>query len=351
MTQCTLERSFKIGKLTENINVEIDIESRKLKSSCCISTFVIKVNHSKMSSRTLIKVFGHIVFSFTRDVTKHYNPEEPEFTAESFGYDPLESIGREWYYHPVDEFIFQEYSDRRDTAFSYLPSSSLNVRCIDACTPEENEETLGGQQDEDRAMAWKRLRPSTLSTVWKALCTSALISLLTAAIIGVLYIMITYVCYQTIYNCQFHDTETIPEKVQWIRTLSDITGCVFLYLWFFGGVLLLFRPYQIMGLKGKLFLVLSSCFLWMHFIAWLFNSIEYLFLNFFVKKDSIERFFLSSVCWQIYLLTIAFSSLSKRLNLFFKMLTPSCFPFRNRHLRSALYLPDVQQARWGRKAN
>ena len=255
MTQCTLERSFKIGKLTENINIEIDIESRKLKSSCCISTFVIKVNHSKMSSRTLIKVFGHIVFSFTRDVTKHYNPEEPEFTAESFGYDPLESIGREWYYHPVDEFIFQEYSDRRDTAFSYLPSSSLNVRCINACAPEENEETLGGQQDEDRAMAWKRLRPSTLSTVWKALCTGALISLLTAAIIGVLYIMITYVCYQTIYNCQFHDTETIPEKVQWIRTLSDITSCVFLYLWFFGGVLLLFRPYQIMGLKGKLFLV------------------------------------------------------------------------------------------------
>ena len=183
-----------------------------------------------MSSNTLIEVFGHIVFSFTRGVSEHYNPEEPVFTPESFGYDPLESTGREWYYHPVDEFIFQEYSDRRDTAFSYLPSSSLNVRCIDACTPEENEETLSGQQDEDRAMAWKRLRPSTLSTVWKALCTSALISLLTAAIIGVLYIMITYVCYQTIYNCQFHDTETIPEKVQWIRTLSDVTGCVFLHL-------------------------------------------------------------------------------------------------------------------------
>ena len=41
----------------------------------------------------------------------------------------------------------------------------------------------------------------------------------------------------------------------WIRKLSDIISCVFLYLWFFGGVLLLFRPYQIMGLKGKLFLV------------------------------------------------------------------------------------------------
>ena len=82
------------------MNVEIEIESQ-LKPSCCISTFVVKVNHSKMSSSTLIEVFGHIVYSFTRGVTEHYNPEEPEFTAESFGYDPLESTGREWYYHPV----------------------------------------------------------------------------------------------------------------------------------------------------------------------------------------------------------------------------------------------------------
>ena len=38
-----------------------------------------------MSSKTLIEVFGHIVSSFTRGVTEHYNPDEPEFTAESFG--------------------------------------------------------------------------------------------------------------------------------------------------------------------------------------------------------------------------------------------------------------------------
>ena len=115
-----------------------------------------------MNSNTLIEVFGRIVFSFTRGVSEHYNPEEPEFTPESFGYDPLESTGREWHYHLVDEFTFQEYSDRRDTAFSYLPSSSLNVRINDACIPEENEETLDGLSDEDRVMARKQLRPSTL---------------------------------------------------------------------------------------------------------------------------------------------------------------------------------------------
>jgi len=59
-----------------------------------------------MSSSTLIEVFGHIVFSFTRGVTEHYNLEEPEFTAESFGYNPLESTGREWYYRLVDEIIY-----------------------------------------------------------------------------------------------------------------------------------------------------------------------------------------------------------------------------------------------------
>ena len=91
-----------------------------------------------MSSSTLIEVFGHIVFSFTLSVTEHYNPEEPEFTAESFGYNPLESTGREWDYLPVDKLIYQEYSDREATASSdYLASSRLNVRIINACSTEE----------------------------------------------------------------------------------------------------------------------------------------------------------------------------------------------------------------------
>ena len=95
-----------------------------------------------MSSGTLIEVFGHIVFSFTRGVTEHYNPEEPEYTAESFAYDPLQGTGREWYYHPVeDELIYQEYSDREATTLDYLPSNHPDLRVINACSTEENEET------------------------------------------------------------------------------------------------------------------------------------------------------------------------------------------------------------------
>ena len=48
------------------------------------------------SSHTLLEMFGHIVFSFTRDVAQHYNPDEPEFTPELFGYNAFERTGREW---------------------------------------------------------------------------------------------------------------------------------------------------------------------------------------------------------------------------------------------------------------
>ena len=77
-----------------------------------------------MSSSTFIEAIGHIAFSFTRGMTENYNPEEPEFTAESFGYNPLESTGREWYYHPVDELIYQEYSDRKAISWNYLASNT-----------------------------------------------------------------------------------------------------------------------------------------------------------------------------------------------------------------------------------
>ena len=81
-----------------------------------------------MISSTLIEVFGHTVISFTRGVTEQFDSEEPEFTAESLGYDPLESTGpQEWNYRPFDEFIFQEYSERGNTAWVLL--SAIENSC------------------------------------------------------------------------------------------------------------------------------------------------------------------------------------------------------------------------------
>ena len=160
-----------------------------------------------MSGGTLIEVAGDIVFRFTQSVTQHYNPGEPEFTAESFGYDPLQSTGREWYYHPVDKLIYQEYSNREATTLDYVPSNHPDIRVINACSTEENEETQEHQQDEDRAMAWKRVRPSALRTVCKSMYIGALISLLTASIIGLVYMLISYLCDET--------TETAQHFCDW----------------------------------------------------------------------------------------------------------------------------------------
>ena len=212
-----------------------------------------------MSRNTLIEVFGHILFSFTRGVTEHYNPQEPEFTAESFGYSPLETTGQEWYRHgdPDEECIYQEYSDREAAALDFTRSSRINARLLDVSLPEQNEEIEEDQQDEDGAMAWKRFRPSALRTVCKSLYIGALISLLAATIIGSVGILMSYLCYKTITNCEFLSKKSIPVNVQWIRSISDAIACVFLYAWFFVCSLFLFRPYQLTGVKGKLILV--SC--------------------------------------------------------------------------------------------
>jgi len=126
-----------------------------------------------MSTKTLLEVFGHILYRFMRGVTEHYNPDEPEFTFESFGYNPLDSTGREWYCHPVDELIYQEYSDREATSLDYLPAScSFDVKMTDAtaCSTEQtDEETQEAHLNENESIAWKRLTPSALHTSFQSM--------------------------------------------------------------------------------------------------------------------------------------------------------------------------------------
>ena len=149
------------------------------------------------------------MFSFTRGATEHYNPKEPEFTAESFGYDSLQSTGGELSYLPVDELIYQEYGDREVTSLDYLPSCRLDIRVVNACSPaEENEETQEGKQDEDRAMVWKRLRPSALRTVCKSMNSGALISLLSATI------MVQFTCSSLISLTKLYSTANFTQRTK-----------------------------------------------------------------------------------------------------------------------------------------
>ena len=283
-----------------------------------------------MSSSTFIEAIGHIVFSFTRDVTENYNPEEPEFTAESFGYNPLESTGREWYYHPVDELIYQEYSDRKATNWDYLAANTLNVRVINACSTGENEEAQEGQKDEDRAMAWKRLRPSALRTVYNSMYIGALISLLVATFIGTVFMLICYFCYKTVHDCEFKSGESIPVQIQWMRTTSSVFACAFIYIWNFLNLLFLFRPFQLKGVKRKLVL---ACFI-TYFLDTLYRvALQALEISHShisrLQKIPLNTLFLTSVCLQVYLVTNHFITRSgrKKLTLFFQLMIPGCVCF------------------------
>ncbi len=284
-----------------------------------------------MSSSKLIEVFGHIVFSFTRGVTEHYNPEEPEFTAETIGYELLQSTGREWYYLPVDELIYQEYSDREATSLDYLASSSLDVSVIDACSPEENEETQDDQQDEDKAMAWKRLRPSALRTICKSMYIGALISLLTATIIGSVYMLITYLSYKTKLTCQFQPEKSIPLQLQWLKTICDIISCAFIYAWCFATMLFLFRPYQLMGVKRKLILVscLGYCLDTVYRVLLQVLGISHSKIS-ALQKIPLNVIFLISVCCQVYFITNHFRMRRTRRQqgtFFLQMILPGCCHF------------------------
>ena len=281
-----------------------------------------------MNGNTLVEVFGHIVFSFTRGVTEHYNPQEPEYMAESFGYSPLESTGQEWYRHgdPDEECIYQEYSEREATTLDFMRSSRINASVIDASLPEENEETHEDQQDEDRVMAWKRLRPSALRTAGKSMYIGALISLLTASIIGSVYLLISYLCYKTTYNCEFPPKMSIPVNIQWMRSISAAMACVFLYASFFVLTLFLFRSYQLMGVKGKLILVACLAY----FLDTTYRVVLQALGISHSKLSTLQRLplyvlFFMSVCCDAYLLTNHFCqrrTWRQQMALFLQMTVP-----------------------------
>ena len=274
-----------------------------------------------------MEVFGHIVVSFTRGVTEHINTEEHEYTAVPSGYDLFARTGLEWYHHPVDELIYQEYSEREATLVNYIGTSSLNLRMINACSTEENEETPCHQSDQDTEMAWKRLRPSALYTACKSMYFGILISVVTASIVGSLFMLISYLCYRFISNCELYPKYSIPVNVQWIRSISDVISCAFLYTWFFVGMLLLFRPYQLYGAKGKLILVICLCYFLDTFYRLVLQAlgISHSKLS-TLQKIPLNLIFFLSICCQAYLVTNHFCVRRPRkelqVALFLKMTVP-----------------------------
>ena len=212
-----------------------------------------------MFTHTIAEFFGHILYGFTRNVAEHYNFKEDENLSDLFGYNALEDTGKEWYCQPVDEVIYQEYSNSEATAMDYLTRSSVNARLIDACSTENNEETQ--ETREDTAMAWKQLRPSIFRTVLSSLYFGFFISVLSASIIGIASIAVYYLSYQTLLSCQDRSkADSIPIKLQRVITISKVLFICFLYQLFFLNVLFFLRPFQISGLKLRIFLLCLALF-------------------------------------------------------------------------------------------
>ena len=265
---------------------------------------------------TLLEKSGHIVVSFTKSVTAQCNPDA--------------STGREWYYYPVDEFIFQEYSETTDTVRSSgkQPYRHIEVRATNACVLDEEKDD--NQHGEDRAMAWKRLRPSACYTLCKSMCIGASISPLVAIPIGSLFTLFAYLCYKTFLNCHFSSRESIPKQIQWINLISTIIGCAFLYMWFFLNLHFLFRPYQLIGVKTKLLLVTFFVFGLDGLYRISMQELEIPLKAFTLQKIPLKLFFLISIFWQVYFLTKHFQrdcSWRQRFTFFFQLILPSCFGY------------------------
>ena len=204
-----------------------------------------------MVCHTVVEFFSHVIFSFTKSVAERSNFDETEHNLEFFGYDPLDDTGREWYCQPVDELIYQEFSDKHVSTYDYLPSSKIRARFSNACSTEETEPMEAERND--RPMAWKQLRPSVVGTVCKSLHIAFFISVLSAFSIGIVSILIYYVSFQTQLTCLVHPQKSIPNKLRWVRAISEAIFVSLYYVWFPINVLFYFRPFQIAGLKLRIF--------------------------------------------------------------------------------------------------
>ena len=261
-----------------------------------------------MFAHTIAEFFGHIFYSFTRSVAEHYNFSLDENLSDLFGYNALEDTGKEWYCRPVDEVIYQEYSNSEATSVDYLTRSSLNATLIDACSTEDNEETQ--ETLEDTAMAWKQLRPSIFRTVSNSLWFGFFISVLSATIVGIVPIAVYYLSYQTLLSCQDQSkADSISLKLQWVITISKIFFVCFIYHLFFLNVLFFFRPFQISGLKLRIFLLglVHFCLDSAYRIAMQVFGISIANLKFKTMQEIPCRIiFFSSICSQIYIITSHF---------------------------------------------
>ena len=104
-------------------------------------------------------------------------------------------------------------------------------------------------------MEWKQFRPSLIYSLWNSLYFGFLISVLAAALIGTLSIIVYYVAYQVTLVCLGRSKDSVPWKIQWSKTISECMEIIFFIFVFFINTLFYLKSHQIVEVKRKLFLV------------------------------------------------------------------------------------------------
>ena len=210
-----------------------------------------------MAGSSLVEVCGRIIFGLTRSVAEHYNPNDNESNPELFSLNPRERTGFEWNIDSDEEFIFQEYGDKQvSRSAGYIGQARLT----NACSPEDQLEEDAQDKPKNRAMEWKQFRPSLIYSLWNSLYFGFLISVLAAALIGTLSIIVYYVAYQVTLVCLGRSKDSVPWKIQWSKTISECMDIIFFIFVFLINTLFYFKSHQIVGVKRKLFLVSFVCY-------------------------------------------------------------------------------------------
>ena len=150
-----------------------------------------------------------------------------------------------------------------------------------------------------------------------------------AIIVGAISTMVLYLSFETVEHCEFNSLNSTSIQMQWMRSMSDVITCAFKYIWFFILVLFIFRPFQLMGMKRKLFLVCLITFFLdtIYRVALQATGISHSHIS-YPLRIPLKALFLSNQCLQVYILTKYFcSSSQKKMPLFFKMVVPSSLGF------------------------
>ena len=209
-----------------------------------------------MVGTALFEVCGGIVKGLTPGVAEHFinTNDESLCLSDSLGYNPLESTDFEWNHRSVDECIYEEYSDREVTISGHFAWRKDQPKVLNGLLPDGSEVTSG--QTNDKGTTWKLFIPSLKGTLRKSLYFGFLISFLSAFIIGSICTLVYYINYQIVLVCLTrHNQTAVPIKIQWSKTISEVMIVAITYFWFTLNTLFYFRPYQIEGIKWRLFLI------------------------------------------------------------------------------------------------